>query len=123
MSVQNRKAIRMKEIKAIIQPHMLPKVMDALHAVTHFPGATVSDCQGHGRGRGRGGHFEATQETIFYAKKVKLELFCSDSACDELVAVIQRAAHTGNPGDGIVMVGDLDRVVRIRSGEEQDEAV
>jgi nitrogen regulatory protein P-II 1 len=52
----------MKEIKAIIQPHMLGKVMDALHALPHFPGATVSDCQGQGRGRGTGGHFEATSE-------------------------------------------------------------
>jgi len=113
----------MKEIKAIIQPHMLTKVMDALHAVPHFPGATVSDCQGQGRGRGRGGHFEATQETVFFAKKVKLEVFCSDSVCDELVKVIETAAHTGNPGDGIIMVADLDRVVRIRTGEAQDKAV
>lgn len=46
----------MKEIKAIIQPHMLTRVMDALHALPHFPGVTVSDCQGQGRGRGAGGH-------------------------------------------------------------------
>ena len=113
----------MKEIKAIIQPHMLSKVMSALHACEHFPGATIGDCQGQGRGRGAGGHYEPTQETIFYAKKVKLELFCSDEVCDHLVSVIQRAAHTGNPGDGIIMVVDLSRVVRIRSGEVQDEAV
>ena len=113
----------MKEIKAIIQPHMLSKVMQALHALPHFPGVTVSDCQGQGRGSGAGGHFEATQESVFFAKKLKLELVCADAICDELVAVIQRAAHTGNPGDGVVMVVDLPRVVRIRSGAEQEEAV
>ena len=113
----------MKEIKAIIQPHMLARVMDALHQFPHFPGATVSDCQGQGRGLGRGGHFEPTEETIFLAKKVKLELFCSNEICDDLVKVIQTHAHTGNPGDGVIMVVDLDRVVRIRSGQQQDEAV
>ena len=113
----------MKEIKAIIQPHMLGKVMQALHALPHFPGVTVSDCQGQGRGRGEGGQFEATQESVFFAKKLKLEMFCADAISNELVGVIQRAAHTGNPGDGVIMVADLMRVVRVRSGDEQDEAV
>jgi nitrogen regulatory protein P-II 1 len=113
----------MKEVKAVIQPHMLARVMDALHALPHFPGVTVSDCQGQGRGRGSGGHFEATQETIFFAKKVKLEVFCSDEACDEIVSVIQRAAHTGNPGDGLVAVVDVPRVVRIRTAAGGSGAV
>ena len=113
----------MKEIKAIVQPHMLSKVMDALHALPHFPGATVSDCQGQGRGRGRGGHFEATADTIFYAKKVKLEIYCADAVCDEFVDVIRRTAHTGNPGDGIIMVADLARAVRVRTGEEGETAL
>ena len=113
----------MKEIEAIIQPHMLGRVMDALHECEHFPGATISDCQGQGRGRGKSGHFEATQESVFYAKKVKLQIFCADNESDHLIRVIQKAAHTGNPGDGIIMVADLLGVVRIRSGQEQDEAV
>jgi nitrogen regulatory protein P-II 1 len=113
----------MKEITAIIQPHMLSKVMDALHQCEHFPGVTISDCQGQSRGRGSGGRFEPTSETIFYAKKVKLEILCSDNVCDHLVGVIRKAAHTGNPGDGVIMVAELHRVVRIRTGQEQDEAV
>ena len=113
----------MKEIKAIIQPHMLAKLMDALHAVPHFPGVTVSDCQGQGRGGGKGGQFEATQETIFFKKMTKIELFCADAVCDDLVEIIGAAAHTGNPGDGVIMVADLSRVVRIRTGQQQDEAV
>lgn len=113
----------MKVIKAIIQPHMLTKVMGALHACEHFPGATISDCQGQSRGRGKGGQYEATAETIFFAKKVNLEIFCSDGACDHLVGVIRKAARTGNPGDGLIAVADLSRVARIRTGQEQDEAV
>ena len=113
----------MKEVKAIVQPHMLERVMKALHAFPHFPGVTVSDCQGQGRGRGSGGRFESTQETVFFKKMTKVELFCSDAIADEVIGAIQRAAHTGNPGDGVIMVADLARVVRIRSGETQDEAV
>lgn len=113
----------MKEIKAIIQPHMLHKVMDALHALHHFPGVTLSDCLGQGRGSGPGGQYVATEQTIGFAKLTKLEMFCSDAVCDELVRVIQQAAHTGNPGDGVVMVAELVRVVRVRTGQEQDEAV
>ena len=113
----------MKEIKAIIQPHVLSRVMDALHEVPHFPGATVSDCQGQGRGRGKGGHYEPAEDTIFYAKKVRLEIFCTDDICDALVAVIQKAAHTGRPGDGLIVVIDVQRVMRIRTGQEQDSAV
>lgn len=113
----------MKEIRAIIQPHMLTKVMDALHNCEHFPGATISDCQGQGRGRGGGGHYVATQDTIFFAKKVRLEILCADSVCDHLVGVIGTAAHTGNSGDGVISVSEVGRVLRIRSGKEQEEAV
>lgn len=113
----------MKEIKAILQPHTLTRVMEALHTLPHFPGVTVSDCQGQGRGRGRGGSYVPNQETIFFEKKSKLEILCADALWAEIVEVIRRAAHTGNPGDGVIMVADLHRVVRIRTGEEQDEAV
>lgn len=113
----------MKEIKAIIRPHMFNTVMEALHVLPHFPGVTVSECQGQGRGRGTGGKFVATEQTIFFDKMVKLEILCADSVCDELVDAIQQTAHTGNPGDGVIMVAELPRVVRIRTGQEQDDAV
>ena len=113
----------MKEIKAIIQPHMLTRVIDALHALPHFPGITVSDCLGQGRGLGAGGQYVATEQTIGFHKMTKLELFCSDSTAGDFARAIQQAAHTGNPGDGMIMVADLPRVIRIRTGQEQDEAV
>lgn len=113
----------MKEIKAIIQPHVLNRVMDKLHQLPHFSGVTVTDCQGQGRGLGAGGHYEPTAESIFFAKRTKLELFCADDVCDEVVRAIREASHTGNAGDGVISVADLDRVVRIRSGEERDRAV
>lgn len=113
----------MKEIKALIRPHMLAKVMDALHGLPRFPGVTVSDCQGQGRGRGSAGRYEATEETIYFAKMTKLELFCADEICDGIVQAIRQAAHTGSPDDGVIAVMDLLRVVSIRTGEEQEKAV
>lgn len=113
----------MKEIKAIIQPHMLGRVMSTLHALPHFPGATVSDVSGHGRGRGVGGQYEPTVDSIYPKRKTRIEVLCDDAVCDELVATIQKSAHTGNPGDGLVWVVDLARVVRIRSGQEGRDAV
>lgn len=112
----------MKEIKALIQPHMVTKVMDALHDLPHFPGVTLGECEGQGRGLGTGGHYEATEDTMVPAKVAKLEIYCSDSQCDEIVEVIHRAAHTGNPGDGIIVVADIDKVIRVRTGRDQDQA-
>jgi nitrogen regulatory protein P-II 1 len=113
----------MKKIEAIIQPHLLHRVMQALQGLRHFPGVTVSDCQGQSRGRGAGGHYEATTDSVFFKKVTKLELFCSDTEAAELVDAIRRAAHTGNPGDGLIAVADLSYVVRVRTGQEQDAAV
>lgn len=113
----------MKEIKAILQPHALDRVMAALRSLPHFPGVTVSDCQGQGRGRGQEGRFLAEEETIFFTKRSKLEIFCADAQCDEIVEAIRLAARTGHPGDGVIMVVDLDRVARVRTGEEKDEAL
>jgi nitrogen regulatory protein P-II 1 len=113
----------MKEIKAIIQPHMLNKVMEALHALPHFPGVTVSDCQGHGRGRGTGGAHAPTEESFFPARMIKLEMFCADDWCAGLVDVIQKASRTGHAGDGVIIVSDLLRIVRIGTGEQQEKAV
>jgi len=112
----------MKEIKAIIQPHMLEKVMLALHSLEHFPGVTVSDCHGQGRGRGPGGHYEPAPRDVFFSKHVKLEVFCDDAICDELVETIRLHAHTGNPGDGVITVVDLPHVIRLRTGQREKDA-
>lgn len=112
----------MKAITAIIQPHMLDKVMAALHALPHFPGVTVSDCHGQGRGRGPGGHYQPDAYDEFYARRTRLEIWCNDAQCDALAEAIQRHAYTGNPGDGMVLVADLQRVIRIRTGQQQQEA-
>jgi nitrogen regulatory protein P-II 1 len=113
----------MKEIKAIIDPEFLYQVMEALHSLPHFPGATISDAQGQGRGRGEGGMHVSYGDPLSFKKKVKIEIFCSDKAADSCVDAIRKVSHSGKSGHGIVLISDLDRVVRISTGQEQDEAV
>ena len=103
----------MKEIKAIIQPFMLPHVLDALHAIDGFPGATTSVVQGIGARES--GSFEQHLRT-------KLEIIATDRLVDPVVEAIQRFAHTGKAGDGYVFVIPLERVVKIRTGDEGRDA-
>lgn len=113
----------MKKIKAIIQPHMASKVVRALHELPHFPGLTVTKAHGQGRGRGVGGAFKITEDDIDYNPKTVLEIISNDELATSIVETIQRVAHTGNTGDGIISVTDLSCVIRIRSGETQERAV
>lgn len=113
----------MKEIKAIIQLHMLSRVREALEELPHFPGMTVTKCRGLGRGRGEGGRFVQTEDEIQYHDKECLEIICADETADRIVETIASHARTGNPGDGIITVNDLTYVVRIRTDESGNPAV
>lgn len=113
----------MKEIKAIIQPHMVSKVVRALHELPHFPGLTVFDARGQGRGRGAGGAFKVTEDSIDYHRKTVLEIVCADEHAASIAETIRQHAHTGRTGDGIIIVTDLGEVIRIRTGEQQQQAV
>lgn len=113
----------MKEIRAIVQPHMLDKVVKGLHALEHFPGFTLHEASGQGRGMGPGGSYQPQEDDIFFHRRVIVEIVCSDEAANTLVESIQRDAHTGRHGDGIITVRTLDNVIRIRTGETGDKAV
>lgn len=113
----------MKEIKAIIQPHMVSKVVRALHELSHFPGLTISDARGQGRGRGAGGAFKVTEDSLDYHPRTVLDILCADELAANIVETIRQAAHTGHSGDGIITVTDLAEVIRIRTGEKQAQAV
>ena len=113
----------MKEITAVIQPHMLGRVMDALHALPHFPGVTVVDAHGQGRGRGVGATFKLTEENFAFHKKTLLLVMCDASLADAVVGAIIGAARTGHHGDGLVSVKTVDQVSRIRTGESAQQAL
>ncbi len=110
----------MKEIRSIVRNDAVHRIVSALHDCEHFPGVTLSPCEGQSRGRGPGGKYVATEDSIDFRAMRLLTIFCTSSVCDHLVAVIQKAAHTGNGGDGLIVVTDVERVVRIRTGEEHE---
>ena len=113
----------MKEIKAIIQPFMLDKVVAALKAIENLPGITVSDVRGFGRTRARSADEAVSDDAVQYAKKSKLEVVVPDDLAERVVAIIQQSAHTGKLGDGKIFVYTVDEVVRIRTGDRGQMAI
>lgn len=110
----------MKEIKAIIQPFMAEKVIDALAAINRLPGITVSEVNGFGRTRGRVQSSE--DEAIRCLKKTKLEIVVPDALVSAVVESIKQHAHTGNIGDGKIFVLPVEDAIRIRTGAHEDDA-
>ena len=113
----------MKQVKAIIKPHMSSKVIAALHELPHFPGLTLFEVSGQGRGSGPGGAYECKVENIFENKRRVIEVICADDLADGIAKTIRQAAHTGTQGDGLIVITNIADVIRIRSDERQEKAV
>ncbi len=113
----------MKEIKAIIQPFLLSKVVEALKEVEGLPGVTVSEVRGFGRARADGSPNRVLDEGVEYVRKAKLEVVVPDRLVDSVVQVIMQKAHTGNPGDGKIFVYPVHDIFRIRTRERGESAV
>ena len=113
----------MKEIKAYIKPHKLPKVTLALHKVSGLSGMSVMDVRGFGRGRAKDAPHRIVEDLVDYIPHVKIEIICSDEAVDEIVAVIEKIAHTGLKGDGKIYISRVENAIRIQTGERGEAAV
>jgi len=113
----------MKEIKAILQPHAVSRVVRALHELPHFPGFTLTDALGQGRGRGQSGAFVINEESLFFQPRKLLSIFASDEAAPGIVEAIRAQAHTGNSGDGLIAVTEVAETIRIRTGEARNDAL
>lgn len=113
----------MKEIKAIIQPFMLSKVIEALKEIPDMPGVTVSEVKGFGRGRAENVPNSVTEWGVIFVPKVKLETVVSDEMLDQVVEAIQKQAHTGNIGDGKIFVYNVQRVIKVRTAENGQKAL
>lgn len=113
----------MKEVKAIIQPFMLSKVVEALKGIEGLPGVTVSDVRGFGRARAVGSPEAVTEGSVEYVKKAKLEIVVPDALVAIVVKTIRDLAHTGNAGDGKIFVYPVADVVRIRTGERGEAGI
>ena len=114
----------MKEIKAIIRPYVLSKVVDSLRKIEELPGITVdTNLQGFGRNGADASKQRITLDNIQYARKARLEVVVPDSLAEQVVQTIIKHAHTGNPGDGKIQVNEVSEIYRIRTGEQGEEAL
>jgi nitrogen regulatory protein P-II 1 len=112
----------MKKIEAIIQPHKLDDVKQALIAIG-VEGITISDVRGHGRQKGHTEVYRGTEYTVDLLPKVKLEIFAPDSRSAEITQVLADAARTGKIGDGKIFVSSVEEAVRIRNGDRGETAL
>ncbi|NNF86955.1 MAG: P-II family nitrogen regulator [Acidimicrobiia bacterium] len=113
----------MKEIKAIIQPFMLERVLHALAAIRELPGVTVSPVTGWGRARGEGASDAVHEGEHRLAKKTKLEIVVSDALALQVAEAISESARTGNVGDGKIFLYDVQDAIKIRTGGRSEEAL
>ena len=112
----------MKKIEAIIKPFKLDDVREALSEI-NVSGMTASEVKGFGRQKGHTELYRGAEYVIDFLPKVKIEVVISDGLLDQCIEAITNAARTGKIGDGKIFVSDVERVVRIRTGEEGDEAI
>jgi len=106
----------MKYIIALIQPHQLEAVREALAGIG-VQGLTVSEVRGFGRQKGQTEVYRGAEYTMQYVPKAKLEIAVDAAIVDAVVEAIGNAARTGHIGDGKVFVLDLEGVMRVRTGE------
>ena len=112
----------MKYIIAVIQPHRIDAVREALAAIG-VQGLTVTEVRGFGRQKGQTEIYRGAEYTMQYVPKVKLEIAVDDGLADRVVEAIGEAARTGRIGDGKVFVLDLEGVMRVRTGEMGADAL
>ena len=112
----------MKLITAIVKPFKIDDVKEALKAVG-VQGMTVSEARGFGRQGGHSETYRGAEYNIDYVPKVCIQLVVVNDAVDRIVDTIRDAAATGKIGDGKIWVTEVDRLVRIRTGEEGADAV
>jgi len=112
----------MKRITAIIKPYKLDDVREAL-AEAGVNGMTVTEVKGFGRQKGHTELYRGAEYVVDFLPKIRLEVVAPDERCEPAIEAIARAAHTGKIGDGKIFVEPVERVVRIRTGEEGDAAL
>ena len=112
----------MKRVEAIIKPFKLEDVKDAL-AEIGVTGMTVSEVKGYGRQKGHSELYRGAEYVVDFLPKIKMEMIVEGSMVDEVVQTVVEAARTGKIGDGKIFVSDIERIVRIRTGEEDSEAI
>jgi len=112
----------MKKIEAIIKPHTLDAVKEAL-AQIGVQGMTVSEVRGFGRQKGHTEMYRGAEYEVSFVPKVKVEVIAIDAKVSQVVEAVMKAARTGQIGDGKIAVVPVEDVLRIRTGERGEDAV
>ncbi|MFE3560657.1 P-II family nitrogen regulator [Streptomyces sp. NPDC059193] len=112
----------MKLITAIVKPHKLDEIKEALQAFG-VQGLTVTEASGYGRQRGHTEVYRGAEYTVDLVPKIRIEVLTDDADADDVIDVIVRAAATGKIGDGKVWSVPVDSVVRVRTGERGADAL
>ena len=112
----------MKLVTAIIKPHQLDEVKEALEAFG-IQGMTISEAQGYGRQRGHSEVYRGAEYTVDFVPKTRLEVLVDDIDASSVVDVVLKSAQTGRIGDGKVWVIPVESVVRVRTGDKDEAAV
>jgi nitrogen regulatory protein P-II 1 len=112
----------MKRITAIIKPFKLDEVREAL-AEVGLTGLTVTEVKGFGRQKGHTELYRGAEYVVDFLPKVKIEVVVANDQLDQTIDAIIGAARTGKIGDGKIFVAEVERVIRIRTGEENESAV
>jgi nitrogen regulatory protein P-II 1 len=112
----------MKKIEAIIKPFKLEDVKDALVDLD-VSGMTITEVKGYGRQQGHTELYRGAEYIVDFLPKIKLELVVREKDLETAISAITTAAKTGKIGDGKIFVSAVERIIRIRTGEEDEEAV
>lgn len=112
----------MKRIEAVIKPFKLEDVKDAL-AEIGITGMTVSEVKGYGRQKGHSELYRGAEYVVDFLPKNKIEVIVDDKDVDQVTATIVESARTGKIGDGKIFVSDIEKIIRIRTGEIDAEAI
>jgi nitrogen regulatory protein P-II 1 len=112
----------MKKVEAIIRPHLLDAVRNALQEVG-VAGMTISEVQGYGRQKGHTETYRGTEYQIEFIPKIKIEVIVPEDIEEGVVDAIMKTARTGKFGDGKIFIVPMDDVIRIRTGERGEAAL
>jgi nitrogen regulatory protein P-II 1 len=112
----------MKKIQAIIKPFKLDDVKDALTEIG-IKGMTISEVKGYGRQKGHTEIYRGAEYVVDFIPKVNIEIVVTADMVDQVVETIRTAANTGKIGDGKIFVIPVERIVRVRTGEVDHDAV
>lgn len=111
-----------KLVTAVIKPHMLESVKNGLKSAG-VHGLTITEVKGFGRQGGHTETYRGAEYTVDLIPKLKVEVVCSIDDAERVMDIVRKCAHTGKIGDGKVWIVDVERLLRVRTGEMGDEAI